>query len=54
MGTLQILVRWYQKYVSWQLVTVHFMAEDRNDMEAEYYQIGTVKYLPRHSLPRHQ
>lgn len=40
-GSLIFLVRFYQKYTSWNQLTVAFLAEARNDIEADYYQIGS-------------
>ena len=41
LSVLSLLLRFHQKYLTWQLITVHFLAEDRADIEADYYQIGT-------------
>lgn len=39
-STLSFLLRFYQKYTSWTLIQLSFLAESRNDIEADYYLIG--------------
>jgi len=35
--TLPLLLRFFQRYSSWNHIKISFLAEDRNDMEADYY-----------------
>jgi hypothetical protein len=40
MSTLSFILRFYQKYTSWTLLRLAFLAEARTDIEADYYIIG--------------
>ena len=40
MTTLPILLRFFQRYTFWNSIKISLLAEDRSDMEADYYEIG--------------
>ena len=37
LSSLPLLLRFFQRYSSWNHIKISFLAEDRNDMEADYY-----------------
>ena len=43
--SLSFLVRYYFKYTSWTLISFHFLAEDRTDLDSNYFEIGIKKFI---------
>ena len=39
---VSLLLRWFQKYTSWVLISFGLLAEDRSDIEADYIELGTM------------
>lgn len=42
---VSLLLRFFQKYTTWVVIIVGFLAEDRTDIEADYLELGTIIFM---------
>jgi hypothetical protein len=40
LSSVSFLFRFYYRYTNWKLISFYFLAEDRLDIDASYYEIG--------------
>ena len=45
LSAVSLLLRFFQKYTSWVVISLGFLAEDRTDIEADYLELGTMIYM---------